>query len=274
MHRIPIHVGGRDCRDSFRATLTAFAQEAAAPDSAAADTAPATPSPLTTLQPRRHSRHRCGGCNTRRRGKTGGRLRRAQHDASVEDPCVRCRASLPHRRSDSSKPLLETPRTVSFVSEEHLAVRCFVGGRSDACRAGTTPPRATDCRAASTCACRRTCTTRHEAPQHAGHVRTVLSAWMASKWSRARRRPSSHGQDRRLHQPHAKSSAPRPHLSTGATGFYQLAVAPTTHGRPARVGGPVSIGNKQAASTAFILLEDSDTYVKQVAGSSASVRSR
>ncbi len=172
-----------------------------------------TVAPLTAFQPTvLHARASRLTASPQSQAETSGSLagakpsRASPRSQVVEDPLrAILRARPQRRRSVSAKPMLETPRAVSFVGKaqdqslRHLRrrgpKRARVPGTpyDDALRA---------CKAQINVRerFRRHVPPRDEAPVHEGPVRTVLSAMDGIEVVKKPPSPSRHGQDRQLHE--------------------------------------------------------------------------
>ncbi|HEU5136588.1 MAG TPA: TonB-dependent receptor [Steroidobacteraceae bacterium] len=228
------------------ATVQAVAQEAAAADSAAAakpeeaeEKSAADVAELSTMQ-------------------------------VVEDP-LRALSNEPSASSFGFvKPLLETPRTVSFVSEEQISLfgvsavedlMRVVPGTYTTTRYGLQG--GINVRGVSADMYYR----GMKRLNMQGHVRTVLSAMDGIEVVKGPPSPI-YGMGKIGGYTNLTPKSSRAKTGTylpGTSGFYQLAGG--AYGRlegQLGVGGPVSMGSKQAGFYGFLMFEDSDTYIKQV----------
>ena len=188
----------------------------------------------------------------------------------VEDP-LRALSNEPSASSFGFvKPLLETPRTVSFVSEEQISLfgvsavedlMRVVPGTYTTTRYGLQG--GINVRGVSADMYYR----GMKRLNMQGHVRTVLSAMDGIEVVKGPPSPI-YGMGKIGGYTNLTPKSSRAKTGTylpGTTGFYQIAGG--AYGRmegQLGVGGPVSLGNKQAGFYGFVMLEDSDTYIKQV----------
>ena len=188
----------------------------------------------------------------------------------VEDP-LRALSNEPSASSFGFvKPLLETPRTVSFVSEEQISLfgvsavedlMRVVPGTYTTTRYGLQG--GINVRGVSADMYYR----GMKRLNMQGHVRTVLSAMDGIEVVKGPPSPI-YGMGKIGGYTNLTPKSSRAKTGTylpGTTGFYQIAGG--AYGRmegQLGVGGPVTLGNKQAGFYGFLMLEDSDTYIKQV----------
>jgi iron complex outermembrane receptor protein len=188
----------------------------------------------------------------------------------VEDP-LRAISNEPSASSFGFvKPLLETPRTVSFVSEEQISLfgvsavedlMRVVPGTYTTTRYGLQG--GINVRGVSADMYYR----GMKRLNMQGHVRTVLSAMDGIEVVKGPPSPI-YGMGKIGGYTNLTPKSSRAKTGTylpGTTGFYQ--VAGGAYGRlegQLGVGGPVSLGKKQAGFYGFLMLEDSDSYIKQV----------
>jgi iron complex outermembrane receptor protein len=188
----------------------------------------------------------------------------------VEDP-LRAVSNEPSASSFGFvKPLLETPRTVSFVSEEQISLfgvsavedlMRVVPGTYTTTRYGLQG--GINVRGVSADMYYR----GMKRLNMQGHVRTVLSAMDGIEVVKGPPSPI-YGMGKIGGYTNLTPKSSRAKTGTylpGASGFMQLAggAYQRLEGQLG-VGGPFGLGNKQAGFYGFMMFEDSDTYVKQV----------